>query len=362
MDCVNSEQFSEKPSLKVFREHKHNYSPLFGKVVSEPARVLIKELIANPNFYTVEEREEILRIYTNAIELRGNYSMLGKGFEDQVSEVRLSIIPQIESFHDFISEVYAQKRENYPLTPRFNEKLYKSIISSEKLCKLIEKMETPGYGEPVVFNLRKVINDEFRSDIDYYSEDGSGMTFEYESLWGDLASVKVKMDKEGFRICVLNNIIENIHKRAFQDTVEEEPIIRIQQDEKIDLSLMSRLKYSTNNYSLRNHFAHSHSKDNMVTENSDQQSSVFGNNKKVRVRFTKDNKYERRINIFIENNGYPFEGDVNKVFDWGVGSGSGIGLASAKSFLKNYDASIEMIKNIDETFTVGLKINIPIYE
>ena len=287
MDCVNSEQFSEKPSLKVFREHKHNYSPLFGKVVSEPARVLIKELIANPNFYTVEEREEILRIYTNAIELRGNYSMLGKGFEDQVSEVRLSIIPQIESFHDFISEVYAQKRENYPLTPRFNEKLYKSIISSEKLCELIEKMENPGYGEPVVFNLRKVIDDEFKSDIDYYNEDGSGMTFEYEPFCGDLSNVKVKMDEEGFRICVLQNIIDNLHKRAFKDTVEEEPFRRIQQDEKMEFGMMSRLKYSTNKNRLKSYFTQSN--DNKIAENEDHQDSVFVNDKKVRMRFEKDN-------------------------------------------------------------------------
>ncbi|MBO7616525.1 MAG: hypothetical protein J6T22_04905 [Bacteroidales bacterium] len=362
MDSINSEQFTEKPSLLVFREHKHNYSPLFKKVVSEPARVLMKELIENPDFYTIEERKKILQIYTNAIELRGVYSMLGKGFEDQVSEVRLSIIPQIESFQDFFSDVYAQERESFPLTPRFHEKLFKSIKASERFCRLIDKMETSGYGEPVVFNLRKVIDDEFRNENDYYNDDGSGMTFEYESSCGDLSNAMVKMDEEGFRNCVLQNIIDNIHKRAFRDIVEEESFVRIRKEEKIDLSLRSLLIYYTKLISNRLKSLFTQSKNKKTTENGGRQNSVFVNNKKVRMRFTKDLENDRRINVFIENNGFPFEGDPNSVFDWGIGSGSGIGLASAKSFLKNYDASIEMILNIDETFTVGLKINIPIYE
>ena len=362
MDANNSEQYTEIPSIKIFREHKHNYRPLFRKVVSEPARVLMKEFIDNPEFYTLEERKKILQIYTNAIELRGVYSMLGKGFEDQVSEVQFSIIPQIKTHQEFFSDVYAQERGDFPFTPRFHEKLFKSIKLSERFCQLIGKMETSGYGNPVVFNLRKVIDDEFKDDNDYNSEDGSGMTFEYVSLCGDLSNVNVKMDKEGFQICVLQNIIDNIHKRAFRDIVEEEPIIRIHQEEEIDLSFFSILVYYIKLISNRLKSLFARSKDKKTTDNNSQQSSVFVNEKKVRVRFTKDLENERRINIFIENNGFPYEGDPNSAFDWGVGSGTGIGLASAKSFLKNYDASIDMNLNIDETYTVGLKINIPIYE
>lgn len=264
-------------------------------------------------------------------------------------------------FKIFFSDVYAQERESFPLTPRFHEKLFKSIKSSERFCQLIDKMETSGYGEPVVFNLRKVIDEEFHNDNDSYTEDGSGM-YEYGPSWGDLSDVNVKMDEEGFRICVLQNIIDNIHKRAFRDIVEEGPISRIHQEEKIDLSLRSLLIYYARLISNRLKSLFIQPKDKIVSENNDRQNLVYVNDKKVRVRFTKDLENDRRINVFIENNGFPFEGDPNSVFDWGIGSGSGIGLASAKSFLKHYDASIKMIQDIDETFTVGLKINIPIYE
>ena len=42
-------------------------------------------------------------MYTDAIELRGKYDMLGKNVDDQIREIKKSIIPQIETLTNFVS-------------------------------------------------------------------------------------------------------------------------------------------------------------------------------------------------------------------------------------------------------------------
>ena len=56
----------------------------------------------------------------------------------------------------------------------------------------------------------------------------------------------------------------------------------------------------------------------------------------------------------------PFYGDIEKVFENGIGEGSGIGLYSAQQFLNAYNANITMFTNAENEYKVGFIINIPI--
>lgn len=347
--------------INAFREHKHNYKRLFRNVISDPARVIMEEFIKNPEYFTLEERSQILRIYTNSIELRGTYNMLGKPFEEQISEKQLSIIPQINDITDFFRDIYSQNREFAPLTPHFNKKLAKSLEASNRFCQLLETMELPGYGTSSVFNLRKIVDEEFRKDQDEYSGEGYHMSYQYESFCGELSTLKVSMNEEGFRIHVLNNLIDNLHKRAFLDFEPDTTITpKTKNNEVLEyekLSIFYSL-YKSFIGRLKNIFCSSAKLPNSGEETFEESRKE----KKVLMKIEKDISNSDRINLFIMNNGEPFKGNTETVFDWGIGNGSGIGLSSARSFLKEYDATIKMVTDNNTEYKVCFIINIPVYE
>jgi signal transduction histidine kinase len=310
------------PDISTFREHKHNYAPLFQKVVSNPARSILKEWIENPGYFTEEERRKILRMYTDAIELRGKYDMLGKNVDDQIREIKKSIIPQIETLTNFYRDIFIAYRGNEekvvePIYTELNSDLQNSIINSKKLLDLMDAMEKTEFGLQTTFNLRKVIDDEFRTDIREEISKGNGNNFIYESFCGDLSDTMVCMDEDGFKINVIGNIISNFHKHAFLDAVENGTLMSSEDD-------------------------------------------FFNTSKRVKMIFEKSSEKTNYIRVIIKNNGKIFDGDTESVFSWGVGAGSGIGLTSARNFLKHYNASINMDNTIDEEgYTVSFILIIP---
>lgn len=351
-------ELSLHDTLKCIRDHKHNYSPLIKKVIKKPASILLKEMIDNPEYFTEEERERILIIYEDAIYLSGVYSMLGKNTEDQVDEVNKYIIPKIESLKEFFLDVYQfSGRAVEPVNLPINRSLYNSLITSQKLCNLLSKIDCPGYGSNSTFNLRKMIDDTFRDDLSEIGETGAVSCYEYNSFCGDLSDTNVCINEEGFKIHVLGNLIVNLHKHAFKDAMEDEYSFKnIKEGKKMGKFAIFLYGFYDSLRILFRKMKVVKSGKNIFTQNDQSANSCI---KLVRMRFEKDPNNEKRINVIIENNGEMFNGDKESVFSYGVGAGSGIGLASARAFLQHYHSTIKMFTNEEDIYKVGFIINIP---
>lgn len=342
--------------VKAFREHKHNYARLFRTVVSEPARAIMEEYLNHPEYFSPSEREQILRIYTDAIELRGAYNMLGKLYEEQVSEKEVSMIPQIENLAQFFKSIYATRRDTVPITPRFNKKLLESYLSSTRFCQLLHTMEVPGYGTASGFYLRKVVDEEFKKDLDK-----DGFKYKYESFCGDLSTVKINMNEEGFKIHVLSNIIENFHKYAFADAYIESKGRKTEDNDTLTLGNLSIFYYIYKSFLSR-------MKDIVLPSHQSKEPSPLleistPKDNAVRMELKLDPSDSKRVNLFIMNNGESFDGDPESVFSGKkTAKGSGIGLSSARNFLQEFGATIKMVTNPNEDYKVCFIINAPIYE
>ena len=352
----------------ILRNHKHDYAKLFQKVVSKPARTIIKEFIKHPDFFTEEERKEILQIYTDAIELRGKYDMLGKNVDDQIFEIERSFIPQIRNLNTFYNKVYALNRKDKngndiePENSYFFPHLFKAIQSHSKLCDLMTDMHNAGYGKKSSFFLMDLINKAFYEDIAEYESIGIS-TYHYKFYGRELSDVKVCLDADGFKIHVLDNLINNFHKYAFNDIFEEsliESTFNYSHENigNLDVSVSFLLGSVTER--LLNMWNPKHN--NVETIDTSNVPKDEDREKLVRMELQKDENDNHRINVIIKNNGEKFIGDTQSVFSYGNGRGTGIGLASARSFIEYHGGTIKMetYDYDNDIFTVGFIINLPI--
>lgn len=85
---------------------------------------------------------------------------------------------------------------------------------------------------------------------------------------------------------------------------------------------------------------------------------------KVRIRFSREIDSPTMLTVTIENNGTPFYGDMESVFEKGVSEkdegGHGIGLYSARRFIKYHGGAISMFRPTEGGYNVGFKIQIPV--
>lgn len=324
------------------REHKHNHSDDFGWVVSVPVKSLLKELINNPTIFSVEERECIVDMFSKSMEMRGVYECLGWPVEIQLSKVRNEMVPLIRRNVGFYSSlvgkatVFTDKWLVNKMTMALNE--------ADGLCKALENIEHFEYGESKPFNLKKAIKETFEKSISRKSIFGE-QSILIDWFCGEYSELKVDMNRESFIRYLLGNIIKNLYDHAFKKTND------------YLLQETSNLKKGESSWS-------NNGKEHFADCNFAGVSPVLGQERRVRISLKKDQTNEHRINLIIENNGNPFKGDVNKIFEKGIGEGEGehIGLYSAKMFLQAYGATITMYTKSDTEFKVGFLINMPIYE
>lgn len=321
------------------REHKHNYSEDFGLVVSAPVKSLLKELIYNPNIFSVDERERIIDMFSQSMEMRGIYECLGWPVGIQLSKVKNEMIPCIRNNIEFYSTLIGKNAE---FQDRWLvSKLKMALNEAESLCNKLENIEQFEYGESEPFNLKAEIKETFLKDNSATGLHG-GQPFQIETFFGEYSDIMVDMNRKSFRTHLLGNIIKNLHDHAFKGEKVYSPEIPLKEK----LSLWTRLLIF---FGFRK-FTPVYSLPSTLQE------------KRVRISFKKDIPNEHRINLIIENNGNAFYGDVNDVFEKGIGNGEGehIGLYSAKQFLKAYGATIKMFTNNNEEYKVGFLINLPI--
>ena len=332
-----------KELMSKVREHKHNYSQTFGTVVSTPVKRLLNELISNPNAFSIEERDRIIKVYAISMEMKGKYDCLGLSVETQLFNIKNSIIPDIRNNAEFYASLIGK-------TVNFKDTGLVSVLQFAKgkvddLCSKLENIEHFEYGESKPFNLKNSLLSAFDKENYTISIEG-GKTINLNTSFGDeFSDVMVDMNEKSFQSCFLDNIIKNLHDHAFKEFdnfskshfPEEHPSLwkrlllffKIRKEESEPLGIM------------------------------DSNSTPFLE-KKVRISLEKDPDDRHRINLVIENNGKEFDGDVNTVFDKGVGDGTGIGLYSAKQFLKHYGGTIKMYTNNQTEYKVRFLINLPI--
>ena len=324
------------------REHKHNYSEDFGLVVSVPMKSLLEELIFNPGIFSVDERERIVKMYSKSMEMRGAYECLGWSVEKQLSNVKNEMVPFIRSNAEFYT--YLVGKNTVFLDKTFVNKLKMALNYTEGLCANLENIEHFEYGESEPFNLKAEIKETFLKDNSAIGNRG-GQPMQIEYYFGEYSDIMVDMNRKSFRVHLLGNIIKNLHDHAFMEIDNDS-------SELVRFSFWRRLLNIVKKiFKLR------------ISKTSRQNFMDYSvQEKRVRISFQKDTSNEHRINLIIENNGKPFNGDVNEVFEKGIGDGEGehIGLYSAKQFLKAYGATITMFTKRDAEYNVGFSINLPI--
>ena len=74
-------------------------------------------------------------------------------------------------------------------------------------------------------------------------------------------------------------------------------------------------------------------------------------------------KTSNMVSLIIENNGIPFDGEIDSIFNWGyhTGKGSGIGMFSAYEYINKYGGNIIAESTPNSEFTIRFIIKLPIY-
>lgn len=327
------------------REHKHNYSEDFGLVVSAPVKSLLKELIYNPNIFSIDEKEYIIEIFTKSMEMRGLYESLGWPVGIQLNKVTNEMVPCIRNNAEFFTSLIGGNAVFQD--PWLVSKLKMALNETEGLCAKLENIEHFEYGESEPFNLKAEIKEAFFKDNSAIGFRG-GQPIQIETFFGEYSDIMVDMNRKSFRTHLIGNIIKNLHDHAFKEMDNDSSSERYCSKENMSfwVWLLNIVKFR------KKKFTHLNFIDELPTSVQE---------KRVRISFHKDMSSKHRINLVIENNGKAFRGDVNEVFEKGIGDGEGehIGLYSAKQFLKAYGATISMFTNDNGEYKVGFLINLP---
>ena len=249
------------------------------------------------------------------------------------------MIPQIRKNADFFKVIIEKKNE---FKDRFLvSKLRMALDETDSLCDRLENIEYFDYGKSEPFDIIAEVKDTFQKDNEAIACQG-GISIQYEIYKGGYSAIAINMNQKGFKSYVLGNIIKNLHEHAFKEidealnTIKENNIGKKWYIRFIPQFIRDKFFKPVERYEIAD-----------IPE------------KCVRISFNTDEEDFNRINLIIENNGKPFKGNTEDVFKNGIGEGSGIGLYSAKQFLKAHNSSIKMITSENEKYKVGFIINIP---
>lgn len=330
--------FRQNALMNKVREYKHNYAEDFGLVVSVPAKELFKEFLVNPEAFTFEEKERIQEVFINSMEMRGAYEGLGLPISIQLSKVKNKMVPQIRNNAKLFSSIVGKA---VSFSDRWLiSKLKMALNETESLCCELENIEHFEYGDSERFNLMSELKEAFNKDNSAIGVQG-GVPIYYD--FGDRSDIMVEMNRKSFRTHFIGNIIRNLHDHAFKhfDEFSQTPSLYKVWWKAFTTPIFKSHKTRTTETTIQT-----------VRE------------KRVRIGLKKDENNEHRINLIIENNGDLFKGDVDVVFEKGIGEGEGehIGLYSVRQFLNAYGATIKMYTDPEnkEGYKVGFIINLPI--
>lgn len=318
------------------REHKHTYSRDFGNVVVRPMDGLLFELINNKEIFTTSEIRSIIEAFTSSMYQHGWYESLGLSVEQELEKVKSDMVRQIKTNSKLFASLI---NRGLPFKDKLLEKkLISAYDKTDDFCNKLENIENLSYGSSEQFELCSLIRKFFNEENNNLSLFGiPPINFEY--YYNGLTEKKVFMNKEGLRKLVLGNIMKNLQEHAFEDM---DQIKSAPNSANISYPWWTKLIIRFLPRPIRMRYTEIY-KDDIDVEFSE---------KKVRISFLPDSEDPSRITILIENNGKPFFGNTENVFEYGRGEGSGIGLFSAKEFLKKSNAEISMATSNTDEFKV----------
>ena len=330
------------------REHKHNYAQEFGNVISAPFALLLGELINNPQAFTNDEKKEILTAYSHSVKSKVCYENLGFPFKEELKRAK-SVIMDALSYNEKLFQKLNSRTDQF-MDPWIKTILQLSLDKTDEIRKLITDIEKTKEKLPEKFTLRSAILGAFEEDNNAAGRIGHSIIF-LDKSFTDFADVQVLMNKDDFLHCVIGNIIVNLHRHAFKNFDEDSFEVKEQLPSVVPAKSQKKNVFHSFRKSKHTPLTTvcANTYENIVKE------------KKVHLVFQADDTDEKRMNILIENNGEPFTGDTEKVFEKGMSNdeGTGIGLYSARQFLEAYGGTIQMY-HAEGIYKVGFKINIPI--
>ena len=325
------------------REHKDTYASDFGDVVVRPMDSLLFELINNKENFSTTEIRSIVEAFTSSMYQHGWYESLGLNVEQELEQVKSDMIGQIKTNSELFASLISRgiKFRDKSLY----EKLRSAYDKTEDFCDKLENLENLSYDSNEQFEICSQIRTFFNEENNNLSLFGiSPINFEY--YYNGLEEKKVFMSKEGLRKLVLGNIMKNLQEHAFEEIDQIKPDSN---SVKVSYPWWAKFIIIFLPLSIRMRYMKPYN------DNTD----VELQEKKVRISFLPDSEVPQRIKILIENNGKPFFGNTENVFEYGIGEGSGIGLYSAKKFLEKYNAEISMVPSNTDEYKVKFIINIP---
>lgn len=323
----------DNETSKKVRIHKHNYAGEFGNVVVDPIISVLEELIKNPQLFEEEEKQRILKGLRMALYSHGAYDLLGYDISEQLSQIQSKIVPAIKENCDLLGSIWSKNREyNNQFLP---EILEWAISHTQSLSFKLLNIQNDDKGIPQKFSLLEFVEQLFCDDKIVRSRKGL-RTFDYDIFGRSLSDIQVLLDREGFKMNVINNIIDNIHKYAFP--------------EKTHISIKKKGWFLKIIDCFRKHFW-------------SKQDIINIEERKVQISLKTSPDDSNQITLVIENNGIPFEGDIASIFKYGyhIGEGSGIGMYSASKFLQENGGSISMECTPEKEYKVRFIIKLPIY-
>lgn len=318
---------------RLVRMHKHNYAGEFGNVVVDPLLSVLEELIKNPQNFEEEEKQGILEGLRKALYYHGTYDLLGYNLSEQLAHVENVIVPGINENCDLLKSVLSKYREYE--NPYLPDILNWSISHTQSLSLKLKNIKNDDKGTPKTVRLLDIVERQFMEDKEVRSRMGMS-TFDYEIFGRNMSTVQVYLEPVGFESNVLHNIIENIHKYAFPETLSV-----VWEKKSLRQKMIAYIKAFFGG----------------------KQDFIAFEERKVRISLQSNSEDSGMITLVIENNGVPFYGNVESVFDYGyhTGAGSGIGMFSASKYLSEYGGSITMESTPEKEYKVRFIINLPVY-
>lgn len=317
---------------KLVRLHKHNYAGEFGNVVVDPLLSVLEELIKNPQLFEEEEKQRILDGLRKSLHSQGAYDLLGYVLSEQLTQLKDVIVPGINDNSELLKSILAKYR-NFE-NPYLPDILKWSLEHTQSLSFKLLNIQNDDKGTSKPIPLLDFVEQLFIEDKEEKNRKGKS-SFEYEIFGRELSDIQVFLEPDGFKNNVIHNIIENIHKYAFPETI----YVAFKKKSLYE-KLIERINYMLG-----------------------LQKYITIEERKVRISLCQTPDETNMVSLIIENNGIPFDGEIDSIFNWGyhTGKGSGIGMFSAYEYINKYGGNIIAESTPNSEFTIRFIIKLPIY-
>jgi len=340
------ELVSEKQILDRVRSHRHGAAKDFKNKFFEPSEYLFDQVIEHPENFSYSERKEIYQMYKLAKDVSSKFDMLGYDFKMQLM-VRDSLVDMTSNCQTILDSYCS--RLDLKLPKYVMDSLAIAASAKKEIKNILQSIEYEIDNNPEPIVLRKVLKEYFSKQ----SFQGNEVPIQFTYSMIGFADTKVFLNEKAFIEHVLKNILSNLRMHASS----KEEYKSTKEKTKSNISILVRRLFAK----IRN-LLHKSRENDVEEENKTLEPLI----NKVHIKLegeTIDNK--EYVQLTISNNGKPFTGDINKVFNENFttgNGGTGFGMYEMKKYIEEIKGTIKMVTHTNEKYPVELIITLPIYE